>query len=58
MKTLLVCLLFVPAIAMAQRADSAVVDTIFLQAQRLVAEGEADSGRAIVQAELTRAPTG
>lgn len=44
-------------------ADTAVAgetttDSIFLRAQRLVAQGKADSGRAIVQAELEATPKG
>ena len=44
--------------ASAQRADSATTDSIFLRAQRMVAEGKGDAGRALVQAEFVRSPTG
>jgi TolA-binding protein len=33
-------------------------DTIFLRAQRMVAEGQGDAGRALVQAQLDSAPVG
>lgn len=55
-----VCLIaFVPFAALgAQEANGATNDSIFLRAQRMVTEGQGDAGRALVQAELTAAPTG
>ena len=48
-----------PAAARAQQpADTTTDDSIFLRAQRLVAEGKADSGRALVQAQLDAAAPG
>jgi cell division protein FtsN len=48
-----------PAAARAQQpADTTTDDSIFLRAQRLVAEGKADSGRALVQAQLDAATPG
>lgn len=55
----LLAFVIAPALALAQQPDSgAAGDSIFLRAQRLVAEGEGDSGRALVQAELDAAPVG
>ncbi len=50
--------LLTPGFAVAQQTDTIVTDTIYLHAQRLVAEGQGDSGRAIVQRQLETAPTG
>ncbi|MGI8496193.1 MAG: SPOR domain-containing protein [Gemmatimonadaceae bacterium] len=50
--------LLTPGFAVAQQTDTIVTDTIYLHAQRLVAEGQGDSGRAIVQRQLEAAPTG
>jgi cell division septation protein DedD len=53
-------LLLAPSVARAQQTDSgtAVSDSAFARAQRLVAEGQGDSGRAIIQRELDAAPFG
>lgn len=51
-------LVLVPALATAQQPDSMATDTIFLRAQRLVAEGQGDAGRALVQRELDSATPG
>lgn len=37
---------------------AALPDSVFLRAQRMVAEGQGDSGRALVQAQLDSAPVG
>ncbi|MBX6330914.1 MAG: SPOR domain-containing protein [Gemmatimonadaceae bacterium] len=65
MKTVFVALVsalalgLVPAAARAQQpSGTATDDSIFLRAQRLVAEGKADSGRALVQAQLDAATPG
>ncbi|HEX6535779.1 MAG TPA: SPOR domain-containing protein [Gemmatimonadaceae bacterium] len=55
-----------PALARAQATtavtaaanSTAATDSIFLRAQRLVAEGQGDSGRALVQAQLAAAAPG
>jgi len=51
-------LALLPAAAAAQQADSMATDTIFLRAQRLVAEGQGDAGRALVQQQLDAAAPG
>jgi tetratricopeptide (TPR) repeat protein len=52
--------LLAPSIARAQQTDSgaAAGDSVFALAQRLVTEGQADSGRALVQREVDTAPFG
>lgn len=59
-RLLVLALLAIPALARAQSStgEGTQTDTIFLRAQRLVAEGQGDSGRAIVQARLAAAPAG
>ncbi|MGH7721197.1 MAG: SPOR domain-containing protein [Gemmatimonadaceae bacterium] len=47
-----------PSPAVSQQADSVPTDTIFLRAQRLVAEGQGDAGRALVAQRLTAATPG
>jgi cell division septation protein DedD len=47
-----------PALAGAQQADSSPTDTIFLRAQRLVSEGQGDSGRALVAQRIAAAAPG
>lgn len=51
-------LVLVPTLATAQQPDSMATDTIFLRAQRLVAEGQGDAGRALVQQQLDSATPG
>lgn len=53
-----VLLALLPALAAAQQPDSMATDTIFLRAQRLVAEGQGDAGRALVQQQLDSATQG
>lgn len=59
-RLLVLALLVVPALARAQSSGGQVpqTDTVFLRAQRLVAEGQGDAGRALVQAQLAAAPAG
>lgn len=52
----IVACLVIPGVVMAQ--DSTATDSVFLRAQRLVAEGQGDSGRALVQQALDSAPPG
>jgi tetratricopeptide (TPR) repeat protein len=48
-----------PALATEPGSGAAAVpDSVFLRAQRMVAQGQADSGRALVQAQLDAAPVG
>jgi cell division protein FtsN len=44
--------------SIAEGATSAAVDSIFLRAQQMVANGQGDAGRALVQAQLDSAPIG
>lgn len=58
----------VPALALAQQADSGTTvaatgdapaaDDVFARAQRLIAAGQEEAGRALVQSELASAPRG
>ena len=58
MMRLLPLALLVPTLLMAQASDPASTDTIFVRAQRMVAEGQGDAGRALVQQQLDAAPAG
>jgi TolA-binding protein len=44
--------------AVEQASDSAPPDSIFVRAQRLIAQGHGEAGRALVQAQLDAAPAG
>jgi cell division septation protein DedD len=47
-----------PSGVLAQASDSSVADSVFLEAQRMAAEGRGDSARAIVQRRLDSAAVG
>ena len=51
-------MLLLPSIGFAQSSDSSAADSVFRDAQRLVANGQGDSARAIVQRQLDAATPG
>ncbi|MFN2399784.1 MAG: SPOR domain-containing protein [Gemmatimonadaceae bacterium] len=58
MRLILTVLVLLPSLLRAQAADTSAPDTVFLRAQRMVADGKADAGRALVHAQMLNAPTG